>query len=81
MDPNNLIAMANRIGEFFETQPDRGEALEGLATHLQKFWDPRMRRAFLALTESARQSEISPVVLEAVRLHRALLEPRPVPAG
>ena len=49
MDADNLIRMANRVGDFFEAWPDRAEALEGIATHLKKFWDPRMRREFLAL--------------------------------
>ena len=41
MDVSNLIRMANRIGEFFVSIPDREEALEGIALHIQKFWDPR----------------------------------------
>ena len=40
--------MANRIGEFFQAMPDRQEALLGVATHIRKFWDPRMRRELLA---------------------------------
>ena len=43
MNSSNLIRMANQIGTFFESQPDRNEALEGLAQHLQRFWEPRMR--------------------------------------
>ena len=39
--------MANRIGDFFEAMPDRAEALEGIANHIQKFWEPRMRTALL----------------------------------
>ena len=31
MDADNLIRMANRIGEFFEAMPDRDEALNGIA--------------------------------------------------
>ncbi|MGH6612245.1 MAG: formate dehydrogenase subunit delta, partial [Burkholderiaceae bacterium] len=27
--------------------PDRQEALEGVATHIRKFWDPRMRLELL----------------------------------
>ena len=43
MDVDNLIHMANRIGEFFQAMPDRAEAVEGVATHIHKFWEPRMR--------------------------------------
>ena len=41
MDVDNLIHMANRIGEFFQAMPDRAEAVDGVATHIRKFWEPR----------------------------------------
>ena len=44
MDPAKLVEMANRIGEFFAELPDRDEAREGVATHLGRYWAPRMRR-------------------------------------
>jgi len=69
----NLIRMANQIGTFFESMPDREEALQGIATHLKKFWDPRMRQAFLAQVDDANSPEISPIVLAAAREHRALI--------
>ena len=47
---DNLIRMANRIGDFFEAMPDHAEALEGIATHLKKFWEPRMRASFWCLS-------------------------------
>ena len=47
MDVNNLIRMANQIGEFFESMPDRTQALEDIASHIKRFWEPRMRRAIL----------------------------------
>jgi len=31
MDNQNLIDMANRIGDFFDSMPDRDEALAGVA--------------------------------------------------
>ncbi|WP_198969638.1 formate dehydrogenase subunit delta [Xylophilus sp. ASV27] len=74
MDSDNLIRMANRIGEFFEAMPDRPEAIEGIATHLKKFWDPRMRRQFLALLEQDDAGRIKDIVRVAAHRHRALLE-------
>lgn len=71
---DNLIRMANQIGTFFESMPDRTEALEGIATHLKKFWDPRMRRAFLALVDGASSSQASEIVRSAVHAHRGLIE-------
>lgn len=72
MDIDNLVRMANRIGQFFEAMPDRAEALEGIATHLQKFWEPRMRRSFLAHVDAG-GAGVMGIVEEAVRVHRARL--------
>ena len=44
MHTDTLIQMANQIGAFFEAMPDREEALEGIAMHIKRFWEPRMRR-------------------------------------
>jgi formate dehydrogenase subunit delta len=73
MNNSNLIFMANKIGVFFESMPDRKEALEGIAKHLKSFWEPRMRKAFLAEVDGEHSQEISPIVLAAVREHRDLL--------
>ena len=48
MDIENLVKMANRIGQFFESMPDADEASREIALHLRKFWEPRMRQALLA---------------------------------
>ena len=48
MHVDQLIRMVNQMGSFFEAMPDRGEALHDLAQHLQRFWEPRMRRELLA---------------------------------
>jgi formate dehydrogenase subunit delta len=46
--PNDrLIYMANQIGKFFESQGE-GKAVPGIADHIHKFWDPRMRKAIFA---------------------------------
>jgi len=47
MNSENLVKMANQISLFFEGQagPD---APAGVAEHLRKFWDPRMRTAIIA---------------------------------
>lgn len=71
---DNLIRMANQIGTFFESMPDRPEALEGIATHLKKFWDPRMRHAFLARMDEKSDQAVSEIVRTAVRTHRDLIQ-------
>ena len=72
MNNDHLINMANQIGTFYETMPDREEARRDLVTHLKKFWDPRMRRAFLARIDSG-DHHLNPMVLSAVQEHRAML--------
>ncbi len=75
MDAEKLIHMANRIGEFFEAWPDRAEALEGVATHLRKFWEPRMRRELVTLVEDGSADALLPLVREAITTHRGMLFP------
>ncbi|BBA32284.1 formate dehydrogenase, delta subunit [Methylocaldum marinum] len=40
--------MANDIGNFFNAEPDRSAAIHGIADHIRRFWDPRMRKAIIA---------------------------------
>ena len=70
MTSSNLITMANRIGEFFEAMPDRDVALEGVAQHIQKFWEPRMRRQLRAgLMNDVTRQQLKPIVCEALERH------------
>jgi formate dehydrogenase subunit delta len=39
--------MANQIGKFFESQ-GHAKAVPGVADHIRKFWDPRMRKQIFA---------------------------------
>ena len=68
-----LVRMANQIGDFFEAMPDRNEALEGIAQHLKRFWEPRMRRELLGELDSRGDIGLHAVVAEAIGRHRALL--------
>lgn len=45
--PDRLVYMANQIGKFFESQ-GHDKAVPGIADHIKKFWDPRMKRAIFA---------------------------------
>jgi len=42
-----LVAMANDIGNYFKPQA-RDEAIAGIASHIQRFWTPRMRKKLSA---------------------------------
>ncbi len=67
MDIDNLVHMANRIAEFFEAMPDHDEARDGIAQHLQRYWEPRMRQELIAHVHTNRGTGLRPLVLEAVR--------------
>lgn len=74
MDADNLVRMANRIGQFFEAMPDPAEATQHVAEHLKKFWDPRMRQALLAHVDSHGTAGLNAMVEAAVTRHRAVLD-------
>jgi formate dehydrogenase subunit delta len=65
MNIEHLVQMANQISQFFESQPDHAEAVTGVADHLQRFWDPRMRKEIIAHAEAGGR-ELRPLALEAV---------------
>ncbi len=73
MDANHLIRMANQIGQFFESMPDREQAKSDIAAHLKKFWEPRMRKAMLAAIDGAEADGLDPIVRESISTHRGML--------
>ena len=73
MNADNLVTMANQIGSFFETMPDRPQALADIAGHLKRFWEPRMRRSLLKHIDEHAGARLDAIVLEALRVHRAAI--------
>jgi formate dehydrogenase subunit delta len=47
MNIEKLVHMANQIGKFFAAQGEEA-TVAGVAEHLQRFWDPRMRAEIAA---------------------------------
>jgi formate dehydrogenase subunit delta len=47
METRDMVRMANQISMFFKSYGEK-EALEGIAEHINKFWEPRMRQMFFA---------------------------------
>jgi formate dehydrogenase subunit delta len=78
MNIDNLVAMANQIGEFFEAMPDREEALAGITDHIRKFWAPRMRQQLTTYRTDGHVDAFRPIVLEALTRHSILPTPVPV---
>jgi formate dehydrogenase subunit delta len=73
MEIGHLVNMANQIGAFFRVEPDRTAALEGIASHLKRFWDPRMRKQIVAWVDEHNGDGLSESVAEAIRLNRGKL--------
>ena len=58
-----IVRMANQIGTFFESKPHE-EGVHGVAEHINKFWEPRMRRHFFEVVDGGGEG-LKPIVLEA----------------
>lgn len=71
---DKIVHMANQIAQFFETMPAEGAA-EGVAKHINDFWEPRMRRQFFSIVDAGGDG-LRPIVLEAAsRVKRPAPEP------
>jgi formate dehydrogenase subunit delta len=44
---DTLVRMANQIGKFFASQGDE-RGIAGIADHIRKFWEPRMKKQIFA---------------------------------
>ena len=63
-DPHSkLIYMANQIAKFMESKPE-AEGLAGFASHINDFWEPRMRRHLFEVLDSGGDG-LRPLVLAA----------------
>jgi formate dehydrogenase subunit delta len=79
MVPDRLVMMANQIGVFFVSQ-GRGTAVAGIADHLHKFWDPRMRETIIAHVRAGGEGLRPEVRLAVERLAREGTMSAQVPA-
>ena len=63
-DPHaKLIYMANQIAKFMESKP-HDEGVSGLASHINDFWEPRMRRHLFEVLDAG-GAGLRPLVIEA----------------
>lgn len=58
-----LVRMANQIATFFLSQPE-AVRVDGVATHINKFWEPRMRRELFEHIDQGGEG-LLPLVMEA----------------
>lgn len=66
MNVEHLVAMANQIGAFFDSQGTRQQAVDGIADHLRRFWEPRMLQAIEAHVAAGGHG-LRDTVIDAVR--------------
>ena len=65
MKIERLIKMANDISNYFNAEPDRDVAIEGVRNHIAHSWEPRMRKAILEYLK-ADGSELSDLAKAAL---------------
>jgi formate dehydrogenase subunit delta len=61
-----IVRMANQIATFFLSQPETVR-IEGVANHINKFWEPRMRRQFFEVIDAG-GGDFLPLVVAASKL-------------
>jgi formate dehydrogenase subunit delta len=64
MENRDMIRMVNQIAAYFEAYP-RPEALKGIADHIAKFWDPRMREQLTEYIDGGGK-DLSPLAIAAL---------------
>lgn len=73
MDAHKLVKMANEIASFFEGEPERAAVIDGVAGHLKRFWDPRMRRELVRWQDEHDGEGLKDSVRDAIAAHREKL--------
>jgi formate dehydrogenase subunit delta len=74
MSADKISRMANDIAKFMESKP-HAEGVALLASHINDFWEPRMRRQLFALIDAGGDG-LRPLVLEAAgAIRRPAAEP------
>ena len=68
MENDHLIKMANQIGSFFKSYPDQEYAAKEIASHLKRFWAPKMRETIKGISASS-ESMLDDIVRTAINKH------------
>ena len=66
MNIHSLVTMANDISAFFDSELGAADAPQGIASHISRYWDPRMR--IQIIQHAAKGGDgLSPSALAAVK--------------
>ena len=66
MNTEKLINMANDIADFFNAESDKEIAANGVMKHIQRSWDPRMKKAIIEHCQQG-GSGLSPLASDAIK--------------
>ena len=72
MSPDKMVYMANQIATFFDSKP-HAEGVQGVADHINAFWEPRMRKQLFVLLDGGKAGFKS-LLLEAAPTIRRPIE-------
>ena len=61
-----LVRMANEIAANFRSYSE-AEAVAAIASHLRRFWEPRMREELRRAIQAGRAADLSPLVVAAMQ--------------
>jgi len=75
MNIDLLIKMANQITSFWEGEVGEDAAATEVATHLRRYWEPRMRAQMITYYEERQGSGLNDVAKKAVGLLAAQAMP------
>ena len=75
---DTLVRMTNQIGKFFAAQGEERGAV-GVADHVKKFWEPRMKKQIFAHLDEG-GAGLDPVTLAALQKLKADMHGMPTAA-
>lgn len=66
MKVEKLVRMANDIADFFNADPDKTIAAEGVKNHISRSWELRMRQSIIDHLNNHNGEGLSPLAKTAV---------------
>lgn len=67
MNIEKLVRMANDIADFFNAEPDKELAAEGVLKHIQRAWEPRMKKEIIKHFKEKSGEGLNPLTLRAIK--------------
>lgn len=66
MQTEQLIKMANQVGDFFESYPDQAQAQHDIAEHFNRFWALSMRQKIATHVKETNGAGLHAKVISAI---------------